>query len=171
MNARTFHETAYYLAFLEQQILANIQVSQLMRTANLNSWRDYEISPFQKYSKLLLMLSMYENEAKKKKSQQWLLLHLIHGKSVSHQQLLDEPASDCSSTFLITGWWMFSLKISCPLLIAAGRSVCQLWKYSISQAGRIAYCNLNQMQTFSREMPTLGSICSTAMFTVLVECP
>lgn len=35
VNTRTFFETAYYLAFLEQQILANTQVSQLMRTEKL----------------------------------------------------------------------------------------------------------------------------------------
>lgn len=37
VNARTFFETAYYLAFLKQQIPASTQVSQLMRTEKSNS--------------------------------------------------------------------------------------------------------------------------------------
>lgn len=82
------------------------------------------------------------------KNKQQLLLHLIHVKSIFHQQLFEEPATDCSSSFLITVWWVFLLKISHPSLIAASCLVCQLWKYSIPQLGHIAYCNQIQMQAF-----------------------
>ena len=119
-------------------------------------------------SKMFLILSEHENEALKK-NDQWFVFHLIHIKSISHRGLLEEPASDCNSALLISVWWMFALNISCPLLIAAGCSVCQLWKYSISQPGHIAYCNPNQMQTHSRDMLALGSICSTAAFIAAVS--
>ena len=106
--------------------------------------------------RMLPVLSTHANRAKKESS--GILLHLMHVKSIFHQQLFTETATDCSSALLITVWWMFLLKISHPLLIAAGCSVCQLWKYSILQLGHTAYCNQSQMQTFIPMIPWLWSL-------------
>lgn len=139
INVRSFSEIAYYLAFLKPNIF-------LPQTEYTILWWGQK-SPT--YDRITVSLSfMFRNVASvvvhvngTLKNELQFLFHLIHVKSIFHQQFFEEPATDCSSAFLIIVWRMFVLKISCPLLIAAGCVVCQLWKYSIPQLGHIAYCN------------------------------
>lgn len=141
VNVRSSFEIAYYLAFLKPNTFLPQTVYTILWWGQKSPTHDRTIVSLAFTFKNVTSVLVHACKWELKKKEQQLLHHLIRIKSVFHQQLFEEPATDCSSAFLITVWWMFLLKISHLLLIAAGCLVCQLWKYSISQLGHIAYCN------------------------------
>lgn len=138
----------------------------MMKTKNSHSWWNYGITLLrvQKYFQCGLCMQMGLKKWKAVSSP--LDTRKTHFSSTAFWRTC-HWLQLCSSHHI---WWMFLLKISRPLLIAAGCLVCQLWKYSIPQLGHIAYWNQRVRCKHSFQW-FLDSICPTALFTWAVTYP